>query len=252
MIERGKQSLLKFARRRGIEIAKLNEAPMFATLRGLADAHGIRTVLDVGANGGQFGRGLRSSGYAGRIISLEPLSAAYAQLQRECAADPGWSCLNVALATAPGRSEMTVAGNLGMSSSFLRATSVHDEYAPRARAVGMEAVETIDCKQLADEAPDGPCLLKLDIQGFEGEVLRSPTTEVLLTRVPVIVCEISCAPLYEGAWSAAECLRFMEDRGYGIYSVSPEWMDRKSGRMLAINGVFEREVQGDDGPDDRR
>jgi len=42
--------------------------------------HGVESVLDIGANVGQFGRDLRRAKFAGQILSVEPLREAYRQL----------------------------------------------------------------------------------------------------------------------------------------------------------------------------
>src|SRR5437879_8728627 len=51
---------------------------------------GVRTVVDVGANEGQFGLWLRARGYAGRIISFEPTSVAFQMLRIRAARDANW------------------------------------------------------------------------------------------------------------------------------------------------------------------
>ncbi|MGN6161287.1 MAG: FkbM family methyltransferase, partial [Marmoricola sp.] len=60
-------------------------------------AHGIETVLDVGANVGQYSALLRSAGYPGRIISVEPLADAFAQLSRRARNDRAWVTVNSAV-----------------------------------------------------------------------------------------------------------------------------------------------------------
>ncbi len=72
----------------------------------------IETVVDVGANVGQYSDGLRASGYRGRIVSFEPLADAYARLARRCAFDPGWTASREALGAEPGELELNVVGEL--------------------------------------------------------------------------------------------------------------------------------------------
>jgi hypothetical protein len=50
----------------------------------------IDLVLDVGANMGQFASEIRHCGYAGRIVSFEPLSQAHGQLLQSSAGDSLW------------------------------------------------------------------------------------------------------------------------------------------------------------------
>jgi len=239
-VERGKQNLLLFLRRRGFELSKLNEAPHFATLIQILGSYELSTVVDIGANEGQFGRGIREAGFAGQIVSLEPLGDPFRRLSTEASNDPAWSALNVALATKSGEHVMTVASNLGMSSSFLEMTDLHKVHAPGSVDDGTEVVRTIDWTELADALPDGPIFLKLDLQGYEGQVLRDPASLAVIDRAGGVLIELSCAELYKGAWTPGECISFMESQGFEIYSLSPEWFDRNTLRLLQFNAVFVR------------
>ena len=54
----------------------------------------IQTVLDVGANTGQYSQGLRKAGFKGRIISFEPASLAYHDLEKRASRDKNWQTFN--------------------------------------------------------------------------------------------------------------------------------------------------------------
>src|SRR5262245_26822768 len=100
---------------------------------------GVELVLDVGANTGQFARSLRTDGYAGKIISFEPLSAAFAVLQHKCAQDRDWECHNLAIGDAEGSATINVSAN-SLSSSLLPVRARTLEIEPRIAYVAQETV----------------------------------------------------------------------------------------------------------------
>ena len=70
-------------RNMGYEIAKYSPATNALCRRQhLIQHYGIDLVLDVGANVGQFGQGMRRLDYKGRIVSFEPLTSAFGVLQK--------------------------------------------------------------------------------------------------------------------------------------------------------------------------
>ena len=118
----------------GLEISRYR--PFAARRADRLDALAIETVIDVGANVGQYGQELRRHGYRGRIVSYEPLTEAYRVLEQAAASDPEWECHNLALGATDERRELTVAANLA-SSSLLTMT---DEMRALIPDVGVELV----------------------------------------------------------------------------------------------------------------
>ena len=197
---------------------------------------GIRTVVDVGANAGQYGRALRAAGYTGAIISLEPQAAAFADLERAASADSFWECLNVAAGAERANARLNVASNT-TSSSLLAMTDEHTAGAPTVAAVGHEivTVRPLDEVVLPVELP---VMLKLDVQGYEAKVLAG--AEGLLTSTALLECELSLARLYEGQESFAGMVSMLDGYGFALVDLDPFFYDPRDGRVLALDGLFVR------------
>jgi hypothetical protein len=71
-------------------------------------AYGVHLVIDVGANSGQYASGLRAAGYAGRIVSFEPLSEPHGRLAAASSRDADWDCRQLALGRRPGTRTINV------------------------------------------------------------------------------------------------------------------------------------------------
>ena len=203
-------------------------------------AQRVDLVLDVGANAGQYAQALRGAGYDGRIISFEPLEEAHARCRGVAAADPCWDLASpMALGAEEGTSEIHVANN-SVSSSLRPMLETHVQACPESSVV---ARQTVHVRRLDHVLPgmleeEARLFLKIDTQGTEDEVLLG--SEGVLEAIVGIQVEMSLNPLYAGAPSFGEVLGTVLERGFVPWGFLPGFTDRKSGRMLQVDGVFFR------------
>jgi FkbM family methyltransferase len=201
----------------------------------------VDLVLDVGANTGQFGRELREHGYSGRIVSFEPLSGAYEVLVDRIRDDPLWSAApRMALGATRGEVRIHVSGN-SVSSSILDMLPAHLMGAPESQFTGGEVVclETLDAVwEKLVPANQRAVFLKIDVQGYEGEVLKG--AEHALRNVLGVQLELSLVPLYEGQALYRDLIDHLGTLGFELCGVTTEFVDPITGRTLQVNGIFFR------------
>lgn len=213
-----------------------------AALQRMLDSHAIDLVLDVGANTGQYGVELRSAGYRGQIVSFEPLATAHRELLGNSKKYEHWHVHSpLALGAEFREVQLNVSGN-SVSSSILPMLESHISAAPESAYVSTEW-----CKMDRLDSVSGPYLdgkqhafLKLDVQGYEMEVLRG--AEQILHQICGIQMEISLQPLYADQPTIGAVLEHMHNNGFQLWSVFPGFCDRGSGRLLQLDGVFFRDV----------
>jgi FkbM family methyltransferase len=227
-------------RRLGFEVLPY-DAEHFRDLRrpALLRDRQIDLVLDVGANNGRWAEELQQSGYTGRIVSFEPMAAAFSDLQRRSAAVSNWEVLQIALGNKAGAAPFHVAGN-SSSSSLLPMAGRHVVTAPDSAYVAEEQVEV---RRLDDLAPDvirpGERIwLKIDVQGSELPALRG--AEKTLGSVEVVETELSLVELYEGQALFGEVVAFLGSCGFGARYLEPIFSDPASGEVLQVDGIFTR------------
>lgn len=203
----------------------------------LLDHLGIETVLDIGANAGQYARDIRAEGYAGRLVSFEPQSGAYAKLSASSVNDPLWETRPLALGDSDGETQIRVAMNDAWSSLLPRDAKT------RASQLGYVATETVTTARLdsLDVLDGSPTWLKIDVQGFEMRVLWGATEA--LRHVVAVECEVALEPLYVGQPSPRDIVDFLDDRGFSLAVVDTGEF-RESGRTVWIDGIFVRSRHG--------
>ncbi len=226
----------RLARRLGYEVRQYTplRSPAAARERLL---EGIDVVLDVGANAGQYGQGLRELGFRGRLVSLEPVAEAFAELERRAEADGAWEAVRVAASDADGEITLNITGDSRSSSVLPRNERFSDKpgWAPKeSRGVAARRLDGMLGELLH---PNERAYLKLDVQGYERQVLDG--AGAALARFEAIEMELSVTPLYEGQPSLTEMLPLLAERGFRPVCLEPILLD-DDGLLMELDGLFAR------------
>jgi len=204
-----------------------------------ARERGVRTLLDVGANKGQFAAEMRRLGYKGRIVSFEPLSDAHAQLAAAAAGDPEWIVPErMAIGNEDGEARINISAN-SVSSSLLGVESKVTEVETTTDFVAAETtpLRRLDSALLPEW--DGPYAMKIDTQGFEMAVLQgAPET---LRQTELVSTELSLARLYTGGARVSDVFAFLEDAGFRAIAVTEGFADAERNEVLQVDATFLRD-----------
>jgi FkbM family methyltransferase len=228
------KAVMRCLARRGFT---LQRHPGWRRQRLLTD-YGVDVVFDVGAARGGYARELREFGYAGRIVSFEPMAAAFADLQAASASDEKWDCVRSALGGTAGRQTINIASNSD-SSSLLPMADEHRSAAPHVDYVGREEIAVARLDDIAPQQLNDASrpFLKIDTQGFEKEVLSGGTKT--LERCVGLQLELSFVSLYSGGMLVDEAISYAYDHNFRMVAFA-QGFTRPSGAMLQADGVFFR------------
>jgi FkbM family methyltransferase len=177
----------------------------------------IDTVLDVGANTGQFAASLRSLGYKNRIISFEPIKSVFETLVRRAGKDGRWGAHNFALGATSGEAVINVS-DYSVFSSMLPTTSAVTEFSASAAVTHKETIEVRTLDETVAEM-SGRIFLKIDTQGYERQVLEGGRN--VLSRFKGILMELPIVQFYEGNWQFHEAVEFMASVGFIPAQIHP-------------------------------
>jgi FkbM family methyltransferase len=224
-------------RRLGYDIQRIGSTEE-AVIRRLLHSENADLVVDVGANQGQYGGLMRLLGYSGDLISFEPSADAYRLLTRATNRDSKWTAVQAALGSTSEIAFLNVSAN-SVSSSMLRVSSRHRQAERASERIASERVPVLPLDgQLSQFGDKSRIWLKLDVQGYEGEVLKGATHT--LPRCRVIQCEASLQALYEGGIDYLDLLRIVRDEGFTMVWIEPGFIDQESGELLQFDFIAVR------------
>ena len=168
------------------------------------------TLIDAGANKGQFSLAFRSLRPSARIIAFEPLATAADIFEKLFANDTLTSLQRVALADADQFADFHITDR-DDSSSLLKPCSGQR----RAFGVREATVTTVPLRRLSDcvdfRSLSHPILLKVDVQGSELGVFGGCDQ---LAEIDFIYAELSFVELYKHQPLYDEVAAFLVDKGF--------------------------------------
>ena len=188
----------------------------------------VDCVFDVGANKGQFGQLLRSSGFRGNILSFEPGLVAFTQLQDVAQRDGKWHAFNLALGETEGTLPLHVMRD-DVFSSFRMPTQDEDQAFGNENQV--ETIVEVDIRRIKDLYDDlvlrfgfARPFLKLDTQGFDLEIIRGAGQR--LDHFVGLSSEIAVRRLYVGSPTMAQSIQAISETGFDFVNLLRVHPDR--------------------------
>lgn len=197
----------------------------------------VGTVLDVGANEGQFIKVARVLFPAAPVLAFEP-NPRLTDCLRELLSSSGRDAV---YPIACGREAATMPLHLtkfSPAASLLPATSLRIPDFPSAETeeVIEVKVERLDQVVPRHAAAPKPFLLKLDVQGFELEALHGATG--ILPDVIAVLCEVNAVSFYEGQAGFEEIYSFMRQHNFRLIDLGEPIRARATREVLYFDVAF--------------
>lgn len=156
---------------------------------------GFNTIIDIGANEGQFAKKARELFPNANIISFEPIPAVYEKLVENFKTDTHFKAINVGLGEKQEKMKLWL-NEYSPSSSILKMDhhTEHFDFAVNQNEIEIQLEQLDSFAQKIDLSK--PYLVKLDVQGYEDRVIRGGTN--IISGAQMIISEVSFTSLYEG------------------------------------------------------
>jgi FkbM family methyltransferase len=200
----------------------------------------INCVIDVGANIGQYGRMLRRIGFAGRIVSIEPIQESFSQLRQTSAGDGDWITINAACGSRDETKSMNVFAQSGISSMLSASANM-----AALDSNPVERTDMVTVKRLASifetvlGGIDAPrVFLKTDAQGHDLEVIKGAGEYI--QQVEGLQAEVSLIPLYQGVPDYLDVLSYCREVGFDPTGFFPVFCSPDTSHLVECDVVLIR------------
>ena len=199
----------------------------------------FKTILDIGANEGQFADKMHMLFPESVIYAFEPIPETFALLQKNFKDVKQLKAINLALGDTTGEISFNK-NEYSPSSSLLPLAESHVENFYFAVKTDPISVRIDRLENVIDtEKIDFPMLVKIDVQGFEDKVIKGGIE--VIKKADLILCEVSFVELYKEQLLFAETYEMLKNLGFRYAGSIEQLRSPESNRILQADAVFVRE-----------
>jgi FkbM family methyltransferase len=199
---------------------------------------GIQTILDIGANTGEFSKEMRTLFPDAEIYAFEPLKDCFETINTKTAGDTKFHRYNIALGETNGDSVIQ-RSSFHPSSSLRTMAPLHKELYPKTKDSFEEKIQIARLDDvMRDTLLKTPIFIKMDVQGFEDSVIRGGTETI--EKASVLQVETSFVPLYEKQPLFGDIHAQLQALGFSYKGTSAQHRNPKTGELLYQDSIFVR------------
>lgn len=198
----------------------------------------FKTIIDVGANAGQFAQKMRKLFPDAMIYSFEPIPEVYNALTNNFQNDNNFKAFNLGI----GDEESDKVFNLNdfsPSSSFLDMNNLHKSNFPFTE---ITKEITVNIKKLDDVLSnynlENPLIIKLDVQGYEDKVIKGGTATI--AKADLLLIEVSFYQLYKNQLLFDDIYANLNLLGFKYAGNFEQLISPTDGKILQADAIFKR------------
>jgi FkbM family methyltransferase len=200
----------------------------------LLEASPQNCIIDVGAANGVISAKFSKAFPQAQVFAFEPIGKTFSTLQESVKNLPRILPINKALGARHEEKTIHIAHRITSSSLFDIEKNIDNRYF--AEQLEHKSDEKIVVSMLDDEIPAnlGVNIIKIDVQGYELEVLKGgPHT---LSKTLMVVVEMQNHELYTGAPKYFELDEHLRRLGFEVYDIIPSI--REDHKIFEWDGIY--------------
>ncbi|HAP41208.1 MAG TPA: FkbM family methyltransferase [Nitrospira sp.] len=198
----------------------------------------IKTIIDVGANTGQFAKNISRLFPDAELICFEPLPVPFRELETWARRKRRVHALNVAIGEAEMEMDMFYHVDHSTSSSLLASTDLNQRLFPfiQQQVKVPIRVTTLDTALNPLQVPIVPdILIKLDAQGYEDRILKGGPTS--FGHAAACIVEVSVERLYKGQAGFKDLVVMLDGHGFEyVGNLSQSYAE--DGHVIFFDALF--------------